>query len=253
MTQVSERLLAARTALIFLFLVSFSSAVHAQAPAKVYRQWGVSGSLTPLWEVPSGAAVLFGGSPSIRGSEFQIGIVRAVPNGGDWGVSFVRKKITDATVDDSRKYCLPDQSCFLYGTQYIIRAAWINGVEFHKYIPLATIKRRLQFGLNFGGGIGAVEGDPESHVYSTSGIYGMTISSSGTTTVNTLKQQEATSKVTAKDALLRRSLHYAPMGRAEIVVASPLAYGLSMKVSGGINFPGIQPFGVTVSYLFGPH
>jgi len=227
--------------------------------------WGITASIVPSWEIASGLKRIFE-TPTValRGSEFQVGFVRGREFGGDWGVSLVRKKISDARFDESEPTCtfhsfgVPGGTftvdpCVRYGDRYTMKEAYVTGAEIHKYAPLVTIKKRAQIGLNFAGGIGAIQGEAEKRSQSFRFIYSE--GRPGTTyAVDAIQNEDVVVSISAKEAFKETTvLPFVPLGKAELVVGVMPAPGLKIKFSGGINFPGVQRFSVGMSYLFGTH
>src|SRR5687768_17346874 len=132
-------------------------------PATVLAQsekshWGVIVAFTPEWSVAEGLFEdLFEAKPNnLSGSEFQIGIARGRMLSGDWGVSFVRRKVKEGSTIGAREQQCDDigsntQGCYVSGDVYTYNDVMLNGVQVHKYVPFVTVKERLQVGVNFSG------------------------------------------------------------------------------------------------------
>jgi hypothetical protein len=123
--------------------------------------WGVAASSTPTWTLAEPIRkVLFEGEGTMKGSEFTIGLVRGSTRGGDWGVSFVRKPFKDGsgdTTSDLQCFITPAQPlCATVTKSTLTQGADLNGVQVHWFIAFATIKNRVQVGLNVGGRVGTM-------------------------------------------------------------------------------------------------
>ena len=229
--------------------------------------WGITGSTAPSWEIVSGLKRIFDAPHVVlKGSEFQVGFARGRELGGDWGVSLVRKRITEATFDESEPICafprvetpggaapfegFELEKCVRYGDLYTIKDAYVTGVEIHKYAPVVTIKRRVQIGMNFAGGVGAIQGEAEKRSQSYQFIYDKP--GPGGRTIGAVQNEDIIVSLSAKQAFQEKSvLPFVPLGKAELVFGIMPAPGLKVKFSGGFNFPGVQRFSVGMSYLFG--
>ena len=127
-------------------------------PAEEPRSfWGITGSFAPRWRVPLGfGRLMFSEADDVDffGSEFRIGIVRGRPDGGDWGISFVRKRIGDGS---SVFREVPD--VFFLGleatttTYSVNKGVWLTGVEVHTFLPFLRMGGRGQLGVVLAGGL----------------------------------------------------------------------------------------------------
>src|SRR5437762_3138630 len=123
--------------------------VGSNASAQDSSHWGVIASVDPSWSVPSAVGNALGGTIDLRGSDFAIGITRGRELGGDWGVSYVRKSLTDGSrVEDVSSQCGFVNGCFLSGDSLQFIGTALSGVELHKYVAFVTIKGRAQIGMN---------------------------------------------------------------------------------------------------------
>lgn len=69
-----------------LFVITLCvSLVPVASSAQDRSHWGVVGSVTPNWKVPTRLENLFGGTLDIKGSDLTIGVARGRDLGGDWG------------------------------------------------------------------------------------------------------------------------------------------------------------------------
>src|SRR6184192_1865858 len=75
--------------------------------------WGIVGSVTPQWKVPSQLEKLFDGTVDLTGTDVSIGIARGRSRSGDWGASFIHKRFKDGSrVDSVKTDCQALNGCF---------------------------------------------------------------------------------------------------------------------------------------------
>jgi hypothetical protein len=219
----------------------------AALPASAQESsWGVSGSFVPSWSVPAEnvvARALFNAdSLHITGSEVRIGFVRGRTLGGDWGVSFVRRKLNDGSTVSSGVYTDPSMPGVEQGDFTTLSNVEITGVEVHKFSPFATIARRVQVGLVFGGGIGSSKGELKTR--SVFLDYRFVGNRMVPTAVETSETVDAKELVYPGNGLVA-------LGRLELAVAGIVAPGLKVRASGGMAFPGMHTFSIAAVYLIG--
>jgi hypothetical protein len=222
-------------------------------PTSVFAQdeshWGVAVSMTPNWKVPDKFKMFFDAETSmdIKSKDFSIGIARGRTLGGDWSVSYVKKSFKDGSFADSTEVQCDNfvPGCFTFGSRRTLRDVTVTGIEAVKFIPFATIKDRVQIGLNVGGGIGSLKGSLDVREFDV------------VTTCNnqgrcTGRQTETafTADVKDEDNGLYALPMY-PLGKVEIAAGVILAPGLKVRVSGGLDFPGTRMFAITGVYLIG--
>lgn len=269
---------------MFSLVLSFALPANAQdAPSS----WGVIGSAVPKWKIPSELEVLAGlhfseddadiDKLDLRGGEFRIGIARGRTLSGDWGVSFVRRTYVDHDVlDATGRGCqggsTPNGPLILECEQNLVdlhrRNVRLSGVEVHKFIPFATIARRVQIGLNLGGGFGTVDGQIDTETFRRTyrctfpmgtlppqfdpnfqftedydPCDGATISNEQV--VQTGATSEGVSRLLARDGS-----KMLPIGRVEIAGAVLLGPSFKIRVAGGLNYPGTNAVSVTGVYFF---
>lgn len=199
-------------------IISFPGSSYAQARRTV---WGVSGGFTPNWSVPSQFKIAFGVNAEavdFGGSEFRIGFVRGRMLEGDWGVSFIKKRF-----DEAGKITLEGGT--IYSTT---KTTALTGFEAHRFASFATIRDRVQIGMNLAIGAAWLRGT----VYKAD--------SSGTAEVKAMELFPPRDK----DIPM-------PIGKVEFAVAGIIAPGLKVRAAGGLNFPGYETFSFTVVYLIG--
>lgn len=240
------RKLLAGSALVYLCSAGF---VHAQDATR----WGVTGSFVPTWTVPDQLSILLPGDQfELRGSEFRIGVARGRELGGDWSVSFVRKRFTqDSYVAKSESFqecsfTANGSSCRegLEGFRFGLDSVTLTGVQFERFRPFATIKKRVQIGLTYGGGVGQLSGRAK----------GITFGSEGTKT----EERPVNQLVSDDDGDVGLigvpgvgPLKAVPLAKFEATVAGLVAPGLKIRASGGFNFPGYQVGSISLVYFFG--
>jgi hypothetical protein len=214
----------------------------AVARAQSSSHWGVSGSVTPMWQVPTQLETLFGGTVDVKGSDVSIGFVCGRDLGGDWGVSFIRKTLKDRSrVEKIDAECLSN-GCFQSGTSYLTQGVTLTGLKIHKYVPFVTIKKRVQAGMNFAGGFGQFKGNLESHEFDVETIF------DSRTNTRTGRQSETTTIQPAKGLVTVSMLPLADIQAAVAVIVAP---GFKVRAAGGLNLPGYNVFSITAVYLFG--
>jgi hypothetical protein len=209
--------------------------------------WGVRVSFAPSWEISDGLREkLFDENEegTIKGTELAIGFVRGSTLGGDWGVSFVRKPWKDGSGTTSTDVDCFNQAqslCRPRTESTLTKGAYLDAVEVHRFIRLVNIKRRVQLGLNVGGGIGAMRGEV---VTTDDGFEPTGFNQQGPTGFIQIHEE---STRPAKDELLK----YFPLGKVEGVASLIVAPGLKVQVAAGMNFPSYSSARVGLVYLIG--
>jgi len=221
------------------------------APAASFAQdshWGVVGSVTPQWKVPSQLENLFDGTVDIKGTDFTIGIARGRVLSGDWGVSFIHKKLSDGSrVEKIEQRCFPVGStttCFPDGESIVTRGVTLNGVEVHKYVSFGTIRQRVQIGMNFAGGVGTFHGDLDERELRAEPIAfdPRTGQPTGFRSVETLETKPASDLIDVSTV---------PLLKIQPAVSFIAAPGFKVRVQGGLNLPGYEVFSVVGVVFFG--
>ena len=226
--------------LVAVALVLMAQSVNAQS------RWGLTGGFTPSWQFLQPVADLLDKEVSISGSEFEVGVVRGRHEGGDWGLSFVRKNVKDGSmvrdlvgacfsIDRGPDTCLP--------TTFTPIGMSVQGVEAHTYLPFVTIKRRVQIGMNLAGGVGKVSGHVEERRSEVDFVFDPVRRQTVPRFYETVEITEAKTLLAGHDIV--------PLAKIELAAAVLVAPGLKVRVSGGFNVPGYRTFGVTSTYLFG--
>lgn len=221
-----------------------------QTPEENRSRWGVSVSATPRWDTFGPVEKLSTAETlDLHGSEFTIGLVRGSDNGGDWGVSLVRRTVSsDSSVSIvTRTHEVGgffEEPRFFYDTiAHSLRSATMTGVEVHKYAPFLKT-RRVQAGLTFAAGFAKVSGTTVS-VYAT---YEDGPGMNWNNPVPRVETRELPAKEVFKDTLSLSSP--LPLARLEATVSIRATSQVKVKVGGGLAFPGKAVFRVGVSYLF---
>lgn len=236
--------------LVFLSRVLLLVVVIGVPPARAQAQrtndshWGVAASSTPNWTLAEPVRkLIFEGDGTIEGSEFTVGLVRGSTRGGDWGVSFVRKPFKDGsgeTTSDEQCYNPAQTQCATETESTLTQGVYLNGVQVHWFIAFATIKNRVQIGLNLAGGVGSMNGN----VVKTKD--GFQPNFNPKTGQATLTPTHTVETLLAKDELLPMF----PLGKLEVESAVIVTPALKVKIAGGLNFPSIGAR-VGVVYLIG--
>ena len=207
---------------LFLF-VTLPAPLFAQDGRS--KHWGGSVFFGPQWKITESLRpIVVEGEGPIEGDEFTVGVVRGSRLGGEWGASFIRKKIKDTTiVDESGEQCFEGGGCNSSSETFVLKAVRLEGVEFHWFVPFVTIAERVQIGVNAAVGVVNVKGTIDETFVST-------FTFNNQTQTNTQFEERA-----AKDVLWP----IYPIGKVEAAVSVTAAPGLKVRVTGGFNFPGV--------------
>jgi hypothetical protein len=232
---------------MFLVIVMGVPCARAQAQGTKDSHWGVAASSTPKWTIAEPMRkVLFEGDGTIKGSEFTFGLVRGSTRGGDWGVSFVRKPFKDGsgeTSTDQQCFNPAQTQCAMTTESTVTQGVYLNGVQVHWFIAFATIKSRVQVGLNVGAGVATVNGNV---VKTKDGFTPSFNQQTPQTGLVTLTPTHTVETLPAKDEWLSMF----PLGKVEAEGAVIVTPALKIKAAGGLNFPSIG-MRVGVVYLIG--
>lgn len=229
-----------RTALCALALVFLPQMSAAQDSS----HWGVIGSVTPQWKVPTRLEELFEGTVDIKGTDFSIGIARGRSKSGDWGASFIHKRFKDGSrVEKIEQDCTSfSNGCFLDGESFTTQGVAINGLEVHKFIPFVRIRDRVQIGMNVAGGFGKFTGTLDNHEFRAEFAGG---SPSGRPTG---RQTETRTTEPAKELI---DIPVFPLFKLQASVAVIASPAFKLRFQGGLDFPGYEVVSIVGVYLIG--
>lgn len=249
-------------ALTLSFVFAATAFAQAKEP-KDKTRWGFTVGWSPNWKVDEGdklGSMFFqpgvdedGGNVNITGYEFRVGVARGRELGGDWAVTFVRRKIDDgSTVGKAEQNCQtftvppfpPGNSktlCALEGARSTYHGASLMGLEVNKFFAFATIKKRVQIGMNLAIGVAQMHGQAQEAVYNA-----FQFLPNGNVIVDPNSPVIAT--IDAKDTL---AMHNQAIGKVMFSVAGLLGHGIKVRMDTGYAFPGIMTLGLTGVYLFG--
>jgi hypothetical protein len=219
-------------------------ALLAAAPASAQdtSHWGASVSFTPLWKAHDKLqeTLWAEGEGTLEGSEFTVGFVRGSTRGGDWGVSYVRKPVKDGTTIVDVFESIDDFAQSRTTRTLVFRDVYLQGVEFHGFIPFVTIKDRVQIGLNLAGGIATVKGTIDETIEN----FVQFRLPNGQVTTNAFTSFDSSP---AKEQVNE----YQPLGKVEGQAAFILAPWMKLKVGAGFNMPSAVAFRVGATFLIG--
>jgi hypothetical protein len=255
-------------------MVVLASAVPALAQQSERSSWGVAATIAPQWKIPTSLEPLALATFSeddgtiaelgLKGSEFRIGIARGRALSGDWGVSFLRRSYDDADLSviqgggyqSSSSGGVTTVTATSNRTDLRRRDIELTGVEVHKFIPFGTIARRVQIGLNLGGGFGTAKGTIESESFETT----TTCRIPGVLPFVENPCELPNATITGQSTVLTDSLvsgperlftlDKTPIGHVEVVGAVILSSQFKIRIGGGLNFPGTNNVTVTGVYFF---
>ena len=228
----------------FSLAVLFISAVGA-APARAQKQeesshWGVGFSYSPTWQANKEFQNIFiiESDDRLEATEWAIGVSRGKLRGGHWTVSYLSKPFKNKTITESETFVDGNFSSEST-TSTTFTDLRYKGVEALKYLAFVTIKRRVQVGMNVGGGIATVEGTV-TEVFDEVNRF---TQQNGQVQVQTNHEE---STVPANEYLYQ----YQPLFKVEVQSAIIVAPGLKVTVAWGLNNPGTG-FRIGGVYLFG--
>jgi len=240
-----------RRGLFLLFLlVCILAPTGAFAQGSEPKLWGFQGAFTPTWkahdQLQKNQLFLEEDWPLLEGSEFFVGVARGKAHGAYWGVSYVRKPIKDAqrSTSETNQFCFGpnNASCNTFTTSSTdtMSGVYLDGVEWHYFIPFVKFANHVQIGLT--GGAGA--GFPKGTVHSTSTSTNTFTTPGRPPQVDTQTDSE---DQTAADYMYKVTW----LARVEATASFNIGPGLRATVSGGMNAPSAFAFRVGVVYLIG--
>lgn len=215
-------------------------------------EWAITGSLTPTWDLnPLGMSVLANaektdvrgvdGKSTLNGSDWSIGFAHGRALSWDWGVSFVRTRITkDSVIDRTNTFQTGSSSgpvTVRGGEQVTFRDVSVNGAEAHMYVPFVTIADRVQIGMMLAGGGGKFSGTVRSDTFEFDGLH-------------------ATEEHVEGDVSVAHELYWEQpwtlTGRIEPGVAIIISPRFKVRAGAGFHYPGTTYFSMGATYYF-PH
>jgi hypothetical protein len=206
--------------------------------------WGIVGSVTPQWKVPSQLEKLFDGTVDLQGTDLTIGIARGRSRSGDWGASFIHKKFKDGSrVDSVKQDCQALNGCFKKGEVYTTRGVAINGLEVHKFIPFVRVHDRVQIGMNLAGGVGKFTGTLDDHEFTEEFI-----SFDQASNRPIVRQGETMTTKSAKELTKISVFPIFKLQASVAVIASP---AFKLRFQGGIDLPGYEVISIAGVFFFG--
>ncbi|MCC7007543.1 MAG: hypothetical protein IT184_01890 [Acidobacteria bacterium] len=247
------------------------------AEAQDRSHWGAAAGFIPKWETGGSLKdfenlVINEDSLGISGSEFRIGIVRGRRLSGDWGVSFVRRALDKGdTVTQSDGYGCQGGStgssapfilaCTGDNSEVTPGDLRITGVEVNKFFSFVTIAERVQIGINIAGGIGKGDGSYSTRSFHTTFTctfppgkfpdYGP----DSDPCTGGVKSKEVTTPTGTGTEPFGRILNYEknfiPLGKVEVGVSVIVVPQLKIRLSGGMDYPGMSTVGITGLFFFG--
>lgn len=232
-----------RAVVLVVCLLTFLSAAPAFAQDGKAPHWGVIFSFTPTWKAHETFQDLFlieDAGQKFEGDEFTIGVARGSTLGGNWGVSYVRKRIKDGFTTTTHDSQTETNFSFQSTETSEFQNVYVEGFEVHKFIAFANIKNRVQIGLNVAGGVGFPKGNVRT-------VYDATFVNTFPGFPPQVQTQHEDMTQPAKDVILSIQ----PLGKVEAQGSFIITPGLKINVSGGLNLPSVTAFRIGAVYLFG--
>ena len=236
--------LAPRVVQLLLASLTISAALPglalAQSKPEEGSNWGVAVSYSGTIKANKNFQTIFiiENDELIEASEFAIGLSRGKAHGGHWTVSYLSKPFKNKTFTETEEFT--DGNFFgRETTSTTFTDLRYKGIEALKYVAFATIKRRVQIGLNAGGGIAWVEGTVREVRDNLSRF----TQPNGQVNQQTEHEEET---LPANEYLFK----YQPLFKVEVQTAVILAPGAKLTLAWGLNNPGVG-FRIGGVYLFG--
>jgi hypothetical protein len=233
-------------ALVAMASVFLPAATRSACAQDRESHWGISASYVPHWSFPEPLAKAWDLETDMAGSELRVGLVWGSDRGGDVGVSFVKKYVSDDSFVNLRETACVQLPAGLpqcaRGVYHITQDAGFTGVEGHIFMPFATIGQRVQIGGTFAGGVARIDGAVDRF------LEHLVVSGNSATRV-TDSLGEGTFKETLQD--IPQDWPVMPIGRVELSVGVLMSPGVKLRGSAGVNFPGFHFIGIYAHYLFG--
>lgn len=212
-------------------------------------RWGLAGSFVPQWEFLDFLEDAMDRSIEMTGDEVRIGFVRGRAGGGDWGVSYVRRRVDDdSTLRQEITKCVArpagGELC-PEGTVQRTRGVSLTGVQAHRFFSFGTIAGRVQIGAIVSGGVARVRGsaiETQEHLQVTvdpgSGRPVLGVA----TETTTIAARELFDHLPIAETL--------PIGGVEGAVAVLVGPGVKLRFSTGASFPSMHRLAITAIVLF---
>lgn len=238
--------------LFSLFLVFYSF------PANLFGQetkWGLGFNFDPRWRTPQGVKKLFDAANAktflLEGREVKVGVLRGRIYSGDWGFAFVYKKFNNnSLIDRSGGLVRMDDGSLRVRPDIVyLEGVSLMGIEAHKFVPFTTIKKRLQIGMNFGGGVASISGSATRRYAFVTSEFIPGPRPWDPPTIKTI-WEDRVEKINGAKALLNKNISVLPLVKMQGVVAFIPSANFKIKVASGINFPGTQIAEVSFAYFF---
>jgi len=257
---MTKRVAGVALTLSFVFAASAFAQDPKQPKPKDKTRWGVTAGFSPDWIVDKrdklGDSFFNTGDDAqtvnITGYEFRVGVARGRELGSDWAVTFVRRRIDDgSTLGSVESICethnvppFPTGAsrplCALEGRKTTYHDASLMGLEINKFFAFATIKKRVQIGMNLAIGVAQMHGTAEVDKYNAF------LFPNGNFIVDPNSPTHST--VDAKDTI---SMHNQVLGKVMFSVAGILPGSIKLRFDTGWTFPGIMHFSLTGTHFFG--
>lgn len=239
--------------ILFMLFTAAQAGAQSPAPAPTFAdRWGVIASVVPQWSVPGGnspvakLAQLSLDSADLgmdlKASDFRIGVARGGYLRGEWGLSLVRRSFANGGKQGAiASDCSPSGGCAPYGVEYTYNNTSLTGLEASKFVPFGTIARRVQIGGDVAIGVGWYRGMVTRREAETTFVFQGAGPAVPVTTFDTT--QVPATQVSKLDPTL--------LGRLEIAGAVIVTPNAKVRLSGGLNYPGVHSVSVSVLYFFG--
>lgn len=223
------------------------------APIDNNKHWGFRASFSPWASDNELVRKLFSefADVDLEGSDFEIGVVRGSHTGKEWGVSYVRRRVSDdSTVQIQRgEASVQFIDRTLSGPQYddySLSSSNMQGVQFHQFVPFGTIKRRLQLGVLWGVGAakftsGDVRRTEVRQELDSSDLNNPFL-------VQTTRTQDLSVGEFVDDEI---GMEWIPLLRAELAVNILATPSSKLRFGFGVSTPGFRNFSMSFSQLLG--
>ena len=238
-----------------------TSREELDTPAETSALWGISAGFTPHWWSPVGFRDLYVAQPTgldVSGSDFRVGFVRGSPLRRQWGLSVVRKTIREGSTlvqVPFRDELAPSLSLTAGGDVGFV------GTEAHLLVPFASVGSRVRMGALLGIGVGQkFRGSLTRHIsgpiHRDESFFSELVDEGpgffvgfGETIEVPAGATSVTDEVGADYLGLSDPLSL--LLTSKLAVDVQIAPGATLRLSGGLNFPGVEILGIDLVYFFG--